>query len=67
MSNAAPEWQAKGLGRRRREVMGACPLEGLVRRELCKATRTISIIVKTFKGLFAEGLNVNPTLIKANY
>lgn len=29
-SNAAPEWQARSLGWRSREVMAACPLEGLV-------------------------------------
>ena len=28
---AAPEWQAKSLGMRSRELLGACPLEGLVR------------------------------------
>jgi hypothetical protein len=30
-SNAAPEWQAMSLGRRSRELVAACPLEGLVR------------------------------------
>jgi hypothetical protein len=30
---AAPEWEAGSLGWRSREVVGACPLEGLVRRD----------------------------------
>jgi hypothetical protein len=30
--NAAPEWQAKSLGCRSKEVLAACPLEGIVRR-----------------------------------
>ena len=30
-SNAAPEWQARRLGWRCRELVVACPLEGLVR------------------------------------
>ena len=30
-SNAAPEWQAGRLGWLSRELVGACPLEGLVR------------------------------------
>jgi hypothetical protein len=30
--NAAPEWQARSLGWRSKELMVACPLEGLVRR-----------------------------------
>jgi hypothetical protein len=30
-SNAALEWQARGLGRRSRGLVVACPLEGLVR------------------------------------
>ena len=30
-SNAVPEWQAGSLGWRSRELVGACPLEGLVR------------------------------------
>ncbi len=29
--NAAPEWQADSLRWRSREIMEACPLEGLVR------------------------------------
>ena len=29
---AAPEWQASSLGWRSREIMVACPLEGLVRQ-----------------------------------
>ena len=29
-SNAAPEWQAGSMGWRRRELVVACPLEGLV-------------------------------------
>ena len=29
--NAAPEWQAGSLGWRSRELVVACPLEGLVR------------------------------------
>jgi len=31
--NAAPEWQAKSIWGRSRDVMVACPLEGLVGRE----------------------------------
>jgi len=31
MANAAPEWQAGSLGRRSKELMVVCPLEGLVR------------------------------------
>jgi hypothetical protein len=30
-SNAAPEWQAGSIGWRSRELVVACPLEGLVR------------------------------------
>jgi hypothetical protein len=32
MPNAAPEWQAGKLGWYSRELVVACPLEGLVRR-----------------------------------
>lgn len=32
LSNAALEWQAGSLGCRSKEILGACPLEGLVRR-----------------------------------
>jgi hypothetical protein len=32
-SNAAPEWQAGAL-ERKQELMGACPLEGLVRKSI---------------------------------
>lgn len=31
-ANASPEWQAGSLGWRSRELMVACPLEGIVRR-----------------------------------
>ena len=33
-SNAAPEWPARSFGRRSQELLGACPLEGLVRHSL---------------------------------
>jgi hypothetical protein len=32
--NAAPEWQAKSLALRSKELLVACPLEGLVRLSL---------------------------------
>jgi hypothetical protein len=31
MANVALEWQAKSMGLRSKEMLGACPLEGLVR------------------------------------
>jgi hypothetical protein len=39
-SNAAPEWQALSMRWRSREIVVACPLEGLVRMATMKATQT---------------------------
>ena len=36
--NAAPEWQAKCIGSRSRELMGACPLKGFVRSGVSKTS-----------------------------
>jgi hypothetical protein len=38
--NAAPEWQALSMRLRSREIVMACPLEGLVRMATMKATQT---------------------------
>ncbi len=41
--NAAPEWQARSLVGRSRELVVACPLEGLVRRPVCMITEKLAI------------------------
>ena len=38
-SNAAPEWQARSIGRCSRELTVACPLERLVRLRWCLRPR----------------------------
>jgi hypothetical protein len=42
--NAAPEWQAGSLGSRSRELLVACPLEGLVVRPVLQATQSLQTI-----------------------
>ena len=39
LANAAPEWQARSIGRCSRELTVACPLEGLVRLRWCLRPR----------------------------
>jgi hypothetical protein len=48
--NAALEWQAGSLGRRSKEVLGACPLKELVRKVFL---RYIKLVVFYFNSLSA--------------
>jgi hypothetical protein len=42
-SNAAPEWQAVGFGWRSREIVEACPLEGLVSEPILLCCHTFPL------------------------
>jgi hypothetical protein len=41
--NAAPEWQAEILGWRSKELVAACPLEGLVRKDVRNVVKNARI------------------------
>jgi hypothetical protein len=53
-SNAAPEWQARSLRGRSRELVVACPLEGLVRR---------FPVVSFVKIMSMHRIDLNPVLL----
>ena len=67
-SNAAPEWQAMCVGRRNRELVVACPLEGLVRRVTAQQVHP-SLLVSTIvlKQTFNFRLIVSSRISLAHY